>query len=112
MENRKTPIEAFVQHVQNAPQKVYLKQPQLDGSQKEYTFESAYAEITRVADWLQQFPAGSKVGILSLNCAHWIMADLAIMLAGHVSVPIYPTAASSTINQILEHADCRCLFIG
>ena len=112
MEHAITPIQAFVQHATNIPDKVYLKQPQPDGSLKEYTFAEVYAEITRVADWLQQFPQGSRVGILSLNCAHWLMADLAIMLAGHVGVPIYPTASATTINQILEHAECRCLFLG
>ena len=107
-----TPVEAFVGHVEKNPEKVYLKQPQPDGSIQEFTFAEVYTEVCRIADWLQQFPQGSRVGILSLNCAHWIMADLAIMFAGHVGVPIYPTASSTTMNQILEHADCRCLFLG
>ena len=35
----------------------------------------------------------TKIGILSKNCAWWIMSDLAIWMAGYVSVPLYPTLA-------------------
>ena len=40
------------------------------------------------------------------------MADLAIFMAGHVSVPLYPTLAASTIGQILKHSGSRVLFVG
>ena len=33
-------------------------------------------------------------------------------MAGHVSVPLYPTLAAGTIRQILEHSGARLLFIG
>ena len=32
------------------------------------------------------FEPGSRIAILSKNCAHWLMADFAIWMAGHVSV--------------------------
>ena len=44
----------------------------------------------------------SKIGILSKNCAHWIMSDLAIMMSGHISVPLYPNLNSKTLKNILE----------
>src|SRR5690606_30316420 len=50
--------------------------------------------------------------LLSKNCAHWIMADLAIMMAGHVSVPLYATITASTIHQILEHSESKLIIIG
>ena len=40
------------------------------------------------------------------------MSDLAIWMAGYVSVPLYPTLAATTIRQILEHSECRACFIG
>ena len=43
----------------------------------------------------------SKIGILSKNCAHWIMSDLAIMMSGHISVPLYPNLNSKTLKNIL-----------
>lgn len=40
------------------------------------------------------------------------MADLAIWMAGHVSVPLYPTLSPDTIKQILEHSNSKILFVG
>jgi long-chain acyl-CoA synthetase len=33
------------------------------------------------------------------------MADLAIMMSGHISIPIYPSLNASSINQILVHSE-------
>ena len=54
----------------------------------------------------------SKIGILSKNCAHWIMSDLAIMMSGHISVPLYPNLNSKTLKNILEHSETKLLFVG
>jgi long-chain acyl-CoA synthetase len=51
------------------------------------------------------------VALLSKNTAHWMMTDFAIWMAGHVSVPLYPTLAAGTIRQILEHSG-KLLFVG
>ena len=40
----------------------------------------------------QGYQPGDRIGLLSKNCAQWFIADLAIMMAGFVSVPIYATA--------------------
>jgi long-chain acyl-CoA synthetase len=37
-----------------------------------------------------------------------MMADWAIWMAGHVSVPLYPTLAANTIRQILDHSEPNC----
>jgi long-chain acyl-CoA synthetase len=68
----------------------------------------------RMAAHLQRqgWAPGSRVAILSKNCAWWLMSDLAIWMAGHVSVPLYPTLAPETIRQILEHSEAKALFVG
>src|SRR3546814_5242583 len=58
------------------------------------------------------WPAGSCIAILSKNCAQWLIADFAIWIAGHVSVPIYPTLAATSIRQILDHSHAKAIFIG
>ena len=40
------------------------------------------------------------------------MADLAIWMAGHVSVPIYPSLRPQSIRQILEHSGSKACFVG
>jgi long-chain acyl-CoA synthetase len=71
-------------------------------------------EARRMAAWLQaqNWPPGARVAILSKNCAWWIMADLAIWMAGHVSVPIYPTLNARSVRHILEHSEAKAVFLG
>ena len=107
----KTPIEAFLAHCETEPNKVFLRQP-INGDLIEYSYADALFEVKCMAARLKELPDKSHVGILSHNCAHWILSDLAIMLSGLISVPIYPTASASTIAQILEHANCQLLFVG
>lgn len=56
-----------------------------------------------------QLPPGSNIALLGKNSAHWIIADLAIMMAGHVSVPLYPTLGGESARCILEHCEARLL---
>jgi long-chain acyl-CoA synthetase len=58
------------------------------------------------------YPPGSRIAILSKNCAWWYMADLAIWMSGHVSVPIYPTLTAESARAILDHSESRLVFIG
>ena len=60
----------------------------------------------------QNWEPGSRVAILSRNCAWWIMADLAIWMAGHVTVPIYPSLKAQSVRQILEHSEAKACFLG
>jgi long-chain acyl-CoA synthetase len=79
-----------------------------------YTWRQLMDQSRRMAAHLQSLglPRGSNIALLSKNCAHWLMADFAIWLAGHVSVPLYPTLAAGTIRQILEHSESKLLFVG
>jgi len=40
------------------------------------------------------------------------MTDWAIWMAGHISVPLYPTLNADTVNYILNHAECEVVFVG
>jgi long-chain acyl-CoA synthetase len=93
---------------------VYLTQPMGGGVVREFTWAQALDEARRMAAHLQSmgFPPGSKIAILAKNSAHLILADLAIWMAGHVSVALYPTLNAETIRYILEHSEARLLFVG
>ncbi|MCP4412882.1 MAG: AMP-binding protein [Gammaproteobacteria bacterium] len=106
-----TPITAFLNHKKANPEKIFLRQP-IKGEVIQYSYADAALEVQCMAARLSKLPPKSHVAIISLNCAHWVLADLSIMLAGHISVPIYPTASATTITQILEHSNCRLMFIG
>lgn len=104
---------------ETTPDRVVFTQP-YDGAAKgtgpvrTWTWRQALDETRRMAAHLQglNLPPRSNIAILSKNCAHWMMTDWAIWLAGHVSVPLYPTLAAETIRQILEHSEVKLLFVG
>lgn len=95
-------------------EELYLTQPMGDGQVQEYTWNRAVGEARRMAAYIKslELPPKSNIAILSKNCAHWIMSDLAIWMAGHVTVPLYPTLNSETVKYILEHSDSKLLFVG
>jgi long-chain acyl-CoA synthetase len=97
-----------------APANVVLTQPMGQGVLREFTWAQLMDESRRMAAHLKSLghPPGSCIALISKNCAHWLMADFAIWMAGHVSVPLYPTLAASTIRQILEHSEAKLLFVG
>ncbi|MDQ7050095.1 MAG: AMP-binding protein [Enterobacterales bacterium] len=76
------------------------------------SWRDAYQQVAQLASFLQKYPAKSKIAIFSNNCSDWFLTDLAIMAAGHISVPIYPSASVKTINQILTHSETQLIFIG
>lgn len=96
------------------PDKVFLTQPHSGGRRTDYTWRQTLDEVRRMANHLAglKLPPRSQIAIVGKNSAHWIMADLAIWMAGHVSVPLYPTLSSETARKILEHSESRLLFVG
>jgi long-chain acyl-CoA synthetase len=97
-----------------APGTTVLTQPQGGGAVRDFTWAQLMDETRRMAAHLKSLglAPGSCIALISKNCAHWLMADFAIWMAGHVSVPLYPTLAASTIRQILEHSEAKLLFVG
>jgi long-chain acyl-CoA synthetase len=97
-----------------APGTTVLSQPQGGGAVRDFTWAQLMDETRRMAAHLKSLghPPGSCIALISKNCAHWLMADFAIWMAGYVSVPLYPTLAASTIRQILEHSEAKLLFVG
>ena len=96
------------------PQRVALTQPMGGDAVQDFTWAQVADQSRRMAAYLQAqgWAPGSKVAILSKNCAWWMMSDLAIWMAGYVSVPLYPTLAPETITQILTHSESQACFIG
>lgn len=108
-----SPLEAFLYWEAKCPNQVFLKQP-LDEKVLTYTFVEAGDEARRIAFALKSYNLSerSHVALLSKNCAHWVIADLAIMMAGYVSIPIYPTLTDDSIKQILVHSESQAIIVG
>lgn len=96
------------------PDRVWLTQPVGDGKVETYTWAQAMDQVRRMAAHLQSLDLepGSHIAMISKNCAHFFLADLAIWMAGHVSVALYPTLNAETIEYILDHSEAKMLFVG
>ncbi|MFK5890795.1 MAG: AMP-binding protein [Flavobacteriaceae bacterium] len=113
MPDFKSPIEAFLFWENKQSDKTFLNQP-INGEYLSFTYKEAGEEIRKIAQHLKSLNISEKgkVALFSKNCAHWVMADLAIMMAGYVSVPIYPTLNADTIAYILNHSEAKAIIIG
>lgn len=99
---------------QSAPNQLWMTQPIGNGEVETYTWAEAMDEARRMAAHLKSLnlEPGSHIGLISKNCAHFILTDLAIWMAGHVSVALYPTLNADTIEYILDHSESKLLFVG
>ncbi len=111
-------LQRFYHWERRLGSRVALTQPMGGGAVQEFTWGQVGDQVRRMAAHLQAqgqaqgWEPGAKVAILSKNCAWWLMSDLAIWMAGYVSVPLYPTLAPDTIRQILEHSEAKACFVG
>ena len=107
-------LQRFYRWEREAHDRLALVQPMGGGVLREFTWAQLADETRRMAAYLQGlgFEPGSRIAILSKNCAWWLMSDLAIWMAGYVSVPLYPTLAADTVRQILVHSEARACFVG
>ncbi|MEP6738743.1 MAG: AMP-binding protein [Caldimonas sp.] len=107
-------LQRLYRRERETPARTMLTQPLGGGRVRDYTWGEVTDQVRRMAAHLQSLglAPGSKIALLSKNCAHWLMADYAIWMAGFVSVPLYPTLAAATVRQILEHSESRLLFVG
>ncbi|MCG8312176.1 MAG: AMP-binding protein, partial [Pseudomonadales bacterium] len=108
------PLERLYYWEKNHPNKVCYTQPMGNGKIIDFTWGEVGNQIRRMATYIKKLGVepGDRVAILSKNCAHWIMSDLAIWMAGGVSVPLYPTLAPDMIGKIIEHSESKVLFVG
>lgn len=108
-----SPLAQFLKWEKEIPENVFLRQP-FSGQWKTWTYREAGDEIRRIAAGIEAtgISLKSNVAILSKNCAHWVMADLAITMCGHISVPLYATLSASAIRQILEHSESKLVIVG
>ena len=114
MEIKDMPLSRVYEWEKKTPGAVYMTQPMGGPKVRDFTWSEAMKEVRSMAAHIKamDFEPGSKIAILSKNCAHFIMTDLAIWMAGHVSVAMYPTLTAETITYILEHSDSKLLFVG
>ena len=91
----------------------FLRQP-YGQTWKTITWREAGDKARRLVTALQQMglKPGDNVAMVSKNCYHWIITDLALMMGGFISVPFYPNLTAKELNQVMLASEARVLFVG
>lgn len=107
------PNEMILKWAEERPNEVYLKQI-INRKFVEFTYADVADKALRLVSALRALGAkpGDKVALISKNCAEWFICDLAMMLGDYISVPIFPTAGSDTIEYCLNHSGSQHIIVG
>ena len=114
MSDSKLILDHVYTHEATHPDKVYLTQPVGGGRVLDYSWAQTLDQARRMATHLRSLDLapGARIAILSKNCAHFFMAELAIWMAGGTTVAIYPTELAETVRYVLDHSEAKLLFVG
>ncbi len=107
-------LDYIYEHETALANAVFLTQPIGGGKTVDYTWHQTMDQARRMAAHLkaQNFEPGARIAILSKNCAHFFLAELAIWMAGGTTVAIFPTETADTVKYVLEHSGASLLFVG
>jgi long-subunit acyl-CoA synthetase (AMP-forming) len=110
----KTLLDSVYEHEAGRAGAVFLTQPVGGGRVLDYSWARTMDEARRMAAHLRSLglPPGARIAMLSKNCAHFIIAELAIWMAGGTTVAIFPTETAETVRFVLEHSEASLLFVG
>lgn len=113
IDNLPSLTEMLYQWEKEKPNEIFLRQP--DGDKwTDYTWAESVTQIRTLAHYIKglDLPPKSNIALVSKNCAHWVLADQAITMSGHVVVPIYPTLTPSQLKEILVHSESKLIITG
>ncbi len=105
-------VDVFWRRVEQSPDKPAVLY-KTDGQFRTVKWSEHGAVVEKLAAALIKhgIMAGDKVGILCQNRPHWTWADLSILSAQAVTVPIYPTLAASEVSFLVTHSDVVAVFV-
>ncbi len=114
MASSKLLLDYIYEHETNRANEIYLTQPTGGGKVVDFTWAQMMDQSRRMATYLkaQGFEPGARIAILSKNTAHFMMAELAIWMAGYTTVAIFPTEGADTVKYVLTHSEASLLFVG
>jgi long-chain acyl-CoA synthetase len=107
-------LDRIYEHEASQPGLVFMTQPVGSGQVVDITWGQAIDEARRMAAHLRELGLmrGDRVAMLAKNSAHFIIAEMAIWIAGGTTVAIFPTESAENIRYVMEHSEARVLFVG
>jgi long-subunit acyl-CoA synthetase (AMP-forming) len=112
--SNKLMLDYIYAHEKGLGDKVFLTQPIGNGQVVDYTWAQVMEQSRRMAAHLRSrgLPEGARIAMLSKNCAHFVMAEIAIWMAGYTTLAIFPTETAETVGYVLSHSGASLLFVG
>ncbi|RLD82949.1 MAG: AMP-dependent synthetase, partial [Bacteroidetes bacterium] len=113
MSNYPTLVDKLYELKSKLPSEIFLRQPYGD-TWKEFTNNEVITEALQLVTGMKSIglQKGDKVGIYSKNCYQWVIAEVAIMLGGFVTVPFYANLVGDALNEVINLSDIKFLFVG
>ncbi|WDF75638.1 long-chain fatty acid--CoA ligase [Mucilaginibacter sp. KACC 22773] len=102
-----------------APRANFLNAKQ-NGSWKSYSTKEAHDMIYQLSAALLELGVSAgdgttegrdKIGLISNGRPEWVITDLAVQQTGAVLVPLYPNTGTRDIEQILNEAEVKYVFV-
>ena len=85
----------------------------IDGQWQSTSWSQAARQVAALADGLKRLgmKPGDRVMLVAENRPEWLIADLAIMAAGCVTVPTYTTNTTRDHQHILNNSEARAVIV-
>lgn len=111
-EDLHTIIDLLERSCRKFPQHAYLWEKQ-DGKYRSVTYMETRQEVRKVAAGLMAagLEKGERVALLSEGCNDWVYAELGILYAGGVNVPLSIKLTESELIFRIVHAEARFLIV-
>ena len=107
-----TLTEQLAHWAQECPERVWLRDLS-EAGETTYSWSEAQNQVLAAAAALEKkLGSGQSMALLSKNRAHWVLADLAIIASGNISVPLFTTHTATTAEYILGFTETKVLFLG
>ena len=89
------------------------KMSEMLGADMGYTYGIFRKKCDEISARLSRYGigAGDRVAILSQNMPNWTVAMFSLVPFGRISVPILPDSSPTEITNILNHSECKAIFV-
>ncbi len=113
MNNYPTLVDKLYELKSSLPNEIFLRQPYGD-VWKELTYNEVITEALQIVTGMKSvgLQKGDKVGIYSKNCYQWVIAEIAIMLGGFVTIPFYSNLVGDALSEVINLSGIKFLFVG
>ncbi len=97
-----------------------LLNARVDGTWRSYSTKEVHDTVFELAQALLNMGVSAgdgtvegrdKIGLISAGRPEWLITDLAVQLTGAILVPLYPNSGIKEIEQILNEAEVKIIFV-